>query len=125
MARSSEQVRPPGVPPTAVCNRVEGEWEWPRCPSSPSRDEGGHHVVARNLTEFLEELGANRDALVSPDEFCFAKAQRKASPHAKHFHLFLKRVLNVTPSRAPNTNVKRAQAALKGEFDAWVAGFVE
>jgi hypothetical protein len=88
-------------------------------------DEGGQHVIAENLSQLLQILGADVEPMVSLDAVSYVKAPGEdPSPSIDKFRMLLEVQFGITPSRKPETIVKRAQARLKAKFDAWISRYL-
>lgn len=88
-------------------------------------DEGGQHVVARNLRELLQLLGFDSEVSVDWDEAYFYReeGQQHRRGHAAYV-AWLDQQFGLPAADDPDSLVGAAQAELGERFASWAAGFL-
>ncbi|MFJ2582260.1 hypothetical protein [Kitasatospora aureofaciens] len=88
-------------------------------------DEGGQHVVARNLRELLQLLGFDSEISVDWDSAYFyrGKDHRHSDGHGE-FAAWLDRHFGLPVTQDPDAVVAAAQAELGQRFTDWAQAFL-
>jgi hypothetical protein len=88
-------------------------------------DEGGQHVVARNLRELLQLLAYDTEITVDWDESYYYRDedQEHSAAHAE-FVAWLARHFGLSPADDPEAVVATAQSEFGGSFTAWANAFL-
>lgn len=88
-------------------------------------DEGGQHVVARNLRELLQLLGYDCEISVDWDDAYYYRGED--DPHRRghaDYLAWLDQRFGLSPANDPDTVVATAQAELGERFAGWASGFL-
>lgn len=88
-------------------------------------DEGGVHVVAKNLLELLQLLSFDSEISVDFDEAYFYKDEEdyEESEDLTAYLKWLKEEFGLDQIKTPDEIVKAAQATYKKDFDNWLAQY--
>ncbi|MBN9297559.1 MAG: SMI1/KNR4 family protein [Filimonas sp.] len=90
-------------------------------------DEGGIHIVARNILELLQMLTYDAEIYVDFDSAYFYKDEDdyEESPDHKAYLDWLKENYNLGPVEDPDRLIEAAQQQYKQSFDAWLSLFFD
>lgn len=86
-------------------------------------DEGGEHVIAINILDFLQLLAYDQEITVDHDEAFFYKDTEdyEKSHNAEIYLKWLKTNFNLNRIDSPKRIIKRAQDKFKKSFKDWVS----
>ena len=89
-------------------------------------DEGGQHVVARNVRELLQLLGYGPEISVDHDQAYFYLDDDWYEPRAYHhdYVAWLAEQFGLAPAADPDQVIARAQEELGRQFASWASGFL-
>lgn len=84
-------------------------------------DEGGVHIVAKNILQLMQLLIYDAEISVGDDKAYFYKDEDEPdeSPHAQSYRHWMKETFNLDDINDPDEIVKSAQDEFKASFDAW------
>ncbi|SEW34701.1 hypothetical protein SAMN05428988_4192 [Chitinophaga sp. YR573] len=88
-------------------------------------DEGGVHVVGKNILELMQLLTYDTEISVYHDEAYFYKDEEEyqESEYAEAYKNWLKETFNINPVDKPGEIIKSAQDEFKALFDVWFAQY--
>lgn len=88
-------------------------------------DEGGQHVIAKNIFEFMQLLTFDNEISVDHEEAYFYKDEEdyEESENLQEYIDWLKENFNLDPIQETESIIKNAQEKYKAEFDQWVSHF--
>jgi hypothetical protein len=105
--------------------RVDDRAELASLPVVVFGDDGGQHIVARNLLELLQLVGYDSEISVDWECASFHRA-RDYEPSAGHdeYVAWLDRHFGLSPAKDPDAVVAAAQAELGERFARWLARYL-
>jgi hypothetical protein len=90
-------------------------------------DEGGLHLVAKNILTLLEQLTFDTEIIVYEEEIYFSDDKDDEdymeSLYADEFKVFVKQQFAIEPINDPNKLIEDAQNELQKSFDEWYAKY--
>jgi len=88
-------------------------------------DEGGYHIVAKNIFEFMQLLTFDTEISVDHEEAYFYKDEEdyEESENLPEYKVWLKENFNLDPVEVTESILENAQEAYKTEFDKWVSQY--
>ncbi|SFE42915.1 hypothetical protein SAMN05518672_10693 [Chitinophaga sp. CF118] len=88
-------------------------------------DEGGVHIVAKNILELMQLLTFDHEISVYHDEAYFYKSEDddEESEYAQVYKDWLKETFNIDAIDKPDVIIKTAQDEFKASFGAWFAQY--
>ena len=90
-------------------------------------DEGGLHLVAKNILALVEQLTFDREIIVYEKEVYFPDDKDDddyfESLYADESKAFVKQQFTIEPTNDPNKLIEKAQNSLKKSFDDWYAKY--
>lgn len=91
-------------------------------------DEGGIHLVARDLRDLYRLLGCDRYVYVFPEGISFSDEEEdpdKPSDRHEQYVAWLKRHFDLAPAEDPDAVVAAATEEFTPRLVSWVDGYVE
>ena len=87
-------------------------------------DEGGYHIVAKNIFEFMQLLTFDTEISVDHEEAYFYKDEDyEESENLQEYISWLKENFNLDPIDETEPILESAQEKYKADFDNWVSQF--
>ena len=88
-------------------------------------DEGGYHIVAKNIFEFMQLLTFDTEISVDHEEAYFYKDEEdyEESENLPEYKVWLKENFNLDPVEETESILENAQKAYKAEFDKWISQY--
>lgn len=106
--------------------RVDDREDLATLPVVAFGDEGGDHVVARNLPELFQLLTSDVDPIIGHDEVSYERYE-DAEPSGGHevFVDWVRTRFGLEPTTDPGAIVAAAQREYGAHFHAWIRPFME
>ncbi|KQB41686.1 hypothetical protein [Flavobacterium aquidurense] len=88
-------------------------------------DEGGYHIVAKNIFEFMQLLTFDTEIYVDHEQVYFYKDEDdyEESEGLPEYKVWLKENFNLEPVDDTESILENAQETYKADFDKWVSKF--
>lgn len=87
-------------------------------------DEGGYHIVAKNILEFMQLLTYDTEISVDHEEVYFYKDEDyEESENLQKYINWLKENFNLDPIEETEPILQNAQEEYKADFDKWVSQY--
>ena len=88
-------------------------------------DEGGYHIIAKNIFEFMQLLTFDQEISVDHEEAYFYKDEDdyEESENLPEYKVWLKENFNLDPVEETESILQKAQETYKAEFDEWISQF--
>jgi hypothetical protein len=87
-------------------------------------DEGGYHIVAKNIFELMQLLTFDQEISVDHEEVYFYKDEDyEESESLPEYITWLKENFNLDPIEDTELTIANAQETYKADFDKWVSQF--
>lgn len=87
-------------------------------------DEGGYHIVAKNILEFMQLLTFDTEISVDHEEVYFYKDEDyEESENLQEYINWLKENFNLNPIEETESILENAQEKYKADFDKWVSQY--
>jgi hypothetical protein len=87
-------------------------------------DEGGQHVVARNLRELFQILGYDCEPVIDFEEATYDRGDDDPSPHHDRYVAWLDRTFDLAPAADADAVVAAAQSEFGEAFATWAEPFL-
>jgi hypothetical protein len=88
-------------------------------------DEGGEHIVAENILQFLQLLTYDTEIELDEYDVRFVKEKDKESKNLKKYLNWLKENYNLEKIEEPEKIIKIAQEKYKQTLDKWISKYVK
>jgi len=87
-------------------------------------DEGGYHIVAKNVLEFMQLLTFDTEISVDHEEVYFYKDEDyEESENLQEYINWLKENFDLNPIEETESILESAQEKYKADFDKWVSQY--
>lgn len=87
-------------------------------------DEGGYHIVAKNILEFLQLLTFDTEISVDHEEVYFYKDEDyEESENLQEYINWLKENFDLNPIEETESILESAQEKYKADFEKWVSQY--
>lgn len=87
-------------------------------------DEGGYHIVAKNILEFMQLLTFDTEISVDHEEVYFYKDEDyEESENLQEYINWLKENFNLNPIEETESILENAKEKYKADFDKWVSQY--
>lgn len=87
-------------------------------------DEGGYHIVAKNIFEFMQLLTFDTEISVDHEEAYFYKDDDyEESENLQEYIDWLKENFNLNPIKETESILKHAQEKYQTDFNKWISEF--
>lgn len=105
----------------------DGSRDLNKAPIVAFGSEGGFHIVARNLADFLKILTFDSEPMIDWDEICYYKDPDnfKSSQKSDEYCIWLKEKYAISKTDNADLIVKDAQEAYQSLFKDWVGRFYQ
>lgn len=97
------------------------------CPIVVFGDEGGYHIVAENILDFMQLLTYDTEISVDHEQVYFYKDEDdyEESENAEIYRNWLKQNFNLEAINNPESIIEKAQEKYKLQFDNWMKHYTE